>query len=113
MASLRHPRHELVPVLASPIRLSILAVLAAVDEMDFAGVRDLVEIGDGTLSKQLTLLEAEKLVAIRKVFVGRRPKTWIAITATGRAALDRHLDALRRVAQGAITRPGGGPPAGE
>jgi DNA-binding HxlR family transcriptional regulator len=105
MVSATHPRHDLVPQFNSPIRLSIIAALASVDEMDFPNLRDLVEVSDAVLSKQLSTLEAEKFVVIRKTFVGKRPKTWISASKVGSAAFARHIEALRRVATPA--QPGG------
>lgn len=98
MSTEGHPRHDLVPELNSPVRLSILAALAHVEEMDFAGLRDVVELSDATLSKQLSQLESSGLVVVTKVFVGKRPKTWLRISSDGLRALDRHLDALMRLA---------------
>ena len=66
--------------------------------MDFASLRDVAELSDATLSKQLSQLENSGLVIINKVFVGKRPKTWIRISASGLSALDRHMDALLRLA---------------
>ena len=92
-----HPRHDLDPVLESPIRLSIVAALAGVERADFATVRDTVAISDSALSKQLTHLENAEYVAIGKERVGRRTKTWLSLTTIGDEALRSHLDALRRI----------------
>jgi DNA-binding PadR family transcriptional regulator len=47
----------------------------------------------------MTVLEDAGFVTIRKGYTGRRPKTWLAWTDSGRAAYREHLDAL-----GALTR---------
>ncbi|MGW8975686.1 winged helix-turn-helix domain-containing protein [Streptomyces platensis] len=93
-----HPRHELAPLLTSPVRLSIVAALAATDRAEFAFVRDLVEISDSALSKQATTLEEAGFLEIVKGYVGRRPRTWLAITEHGRAVYTRHVAALRAIA---------------
>ena len=93
-----HPRHRLDPVIHSPIRLSIMACLAEVAEAEFGFVRQAVEISAPTLSKQVTTLEGAGYVAIRKGAVGRLPRTWLALTEAGRAALAVHLAALRAIA---------------
>ena len=95
-----HARHRLVDVLNHPVRFSILAELRAVDEAEFGAVRDAVEISDSVLSKQARALEEEGFVRVRKGYVGRRPRTWFALTAKGEQALSRHLDALREIAGG-------------
>ncbi|MFD4532202.1 winged helix-turn-helix domain-containing protein [Kitasatospora sp. NPDC058397] len=93
-----HPRKALDGVIHAPIRLSIVAALAAVDEAEFKFVRETVEITDSALSKQISLLEEAGYVKVRKAFVGKRPRTWLSLTKAGRAALERHLSALREIA---------------
>ncbi|MEU8461593.1 transcriptional regulator [Streptomyces sp. NPDC029003] len=93
-----HPRHGLAPLLASAVRLSIVAALAAVDRAEFAYVRDLVEITDSALSKQVSRLEQADWVAVEKGQVGRRPRTWLRLTENGADAYRRHLAALTAIA---------------
>ncbi|GHF34020.1 hypothetical protein GCM10010218_13960 [Streptomyces mashuensis] len=93
-----HPRHRLAPLLGSPVRLSVVAALAAADRAEFGYVRDLVEVSDSVLSKQVAALEEAGWVTVEKGRVGRRPRTWLALTGEGRAAYGRHLDALRDIA---------------
>ncbi|MFG2628108.1 transcriptional regulator [Streptomyces sp. NPDC048473] len=93
-----HPRHALEPLLTSPVRLSIVAALAPVERAEFGYVRDLVEISDSVLSKQVSALEGAGHVAVKKGRIGRQPRTWLSLTATGLAVYRRHLDALRAIA---------------
>ncbi|GLF95006.1 winged helix-turn-helix domain-containing protein [Streptomyces yaizuensis] len=102
----RHPRHALCPLLNAPVRLSVVAALAPVDRAEFGFVRDLVEVTDSVLSKQVASLEEAGLLAVDKGRVGRRPRTWLALTGEGRAVYARHLDALRAIADGPAM-PGG------
>ncbi|WP_248492050.1 transcriptional regulator [Tsukamurella sp. PLM1] len=37
---------------------------------------------------------------IKKGYVGKRPRTWLSLTAQGRAAFASHLEALRAIAEG-------------
>ncbi|MFB1042271.1 winged helix-turn-helix domain-containing protein [Streptomyces chrestomyceticus] len=112
-----HPRHALVPLLNSPVRLSVVAALCPVDRAGFAVVRDLVEVTDSALSKQVAALEAAGWVAVTKGRAGRRPLTWLALTAEGRAVYQRHLAALRAIAGGGGARhvpgPAGAAPDGD
>ncbi|WP_066366550.1 winged helix-turn-helix domain-containing protein [Herbidospora mongoliensis] len=96
-----HPRHDLDDVIHSPVRMSIVAVLAAADRVEFAFVRDAVEITDPTLSKQVTMLEKAGYVEVIKGYAGKRPRTWLKLTPEGREAFTRHLAALRAIADGA------------
>ncbi|TFV66243.1 UNVERIFIED_ORG: transcriptional regulator [Bacillus sp. AZ43] len=94
----RHARHQLDAVIHAPVRLSIVAALAGVDEAEFGHLRDAVEVSDSVLSKQAAQLETAGYVKVRKGHVGKRPRTWLSLTATGRAAYARHLQALRAIA---------------
>lgn len=111
-----HPRHALVPLLNSPVRLSVVAALSPVDRAGFAVVRDLVEVTDSALSKQVAALEAAGWVAVSKGRSGRRPQTWLALTAEGRTVYRRHVAALRAIAEGDgaghVPAPGGAVPGG-
>jgi DNA-binding MarR family transcriptional regulator len=93
-----HARHRLDEVIHAPVRFSIVATLAAVDEAEFALVRDEVEVSDSVLSKQVSTLEQAGYVRVRKGYVGKRPRTWLSLTRPGRAAYESHLAALREIA---------------
>lgn len=90
-----HPRHQLDDAIHSPVRLSVVSALSGVDRAEFGEVRDAVEVSDSVLSKQVAALEAAGYVEVTKGRVGRRPRTWLALTDAGRAALRAHLAALR------------------
>jgi DNA-binding MarR family transcriptional regulator len=93
-----HPRHRLDPVIHFPLRLSIVACLAPLSEAEFRFVRETVEITPATLSKQVTILEEAGYVEVRKGYVGKRPRTWLALTAAGRAAFTAYREALQAIA---------------
>lgn len=94
-----HPRHRLEQQLLHAVRFSIVATLAASDMAEFGFVRDTIEISDSMLSKQIALLENVGYVAVQKGYIGKRPRTWLRLTSSGRAAFSRHLDALRAITQ--------------
>jgi DNA-binding MarR family transcriptional regulator len=95
-----HPRHELADLLGHPVRFSIMALLAAAEKVEFGFVRDHVEVTDSILSKQMSSLEQAGYVRVNKGFVGKRPRTWLSLTKEGRRIFERHLAALREIAQG-------------
>ena len=94
-----HPRHGVDDHLTAPIRLSIMAALSRVDEVDFQTLRDAIEVTDSALSKQASVLETAGYVELRKGYVGKRPRTWVSVTPAGRAALAAHLAALRAIVE--------------
>ena len=52
----QHPRSQLEPALTNPLRFSLLAALAGVEEMTFAQMRDFLLVSDSTLSKHASAL---------------------------------------------------------
>jgi DNA-binding HxlR family transcriptional regulator len=95
-----HPRHRLNETIHAPVRFSIVATLAGADQAEFSFVRDTVEVSDSVLSKQVATLESAGIVKVRKGYVGKRPRTWLSLTAFGRRAFKDHLAALREIAGG-------------
>lgn len=89
-----HPRHQVDDLLSAPIRLSVVAALSKVDEVEFGTLRDSIEVSDSVLSKQISQLEAAGYVKVKKGYVGKRPRTWLALTGDGRTALQQHMAAL-------------------
>lgn len=81
----------------SPIRLSVMAILAAADETDFKFLKESLEISDSLLSKHISRLEAADYVNVVKGFVGKRPSTWYSLTDTGRAAFSQYRATLTRI----------------
>lgn len=95
--SREHPRHRLSEGLGNPIRLSLVATLASAKEVDFATLRDTLEVSDSMLSRQTNKLEAAGLLKVRKGFVGKRPRTWLSLTSAGRKTWASHVSALQEI----------------
>lgn len=95
-----NPRLRLNDAFTNPIRLSIIATLANVDDIDFKSLKEIVDISDSALSKHASALEEAGYVKIRKGFVGKRPRTWFATTKDGNKAFDEHVQALRDLTAG-------------
>lgn len=95
-----HPRHQLVDALTHPVRFSLVAALNATDSMDFASLRDQLQVSDSVLSRQASALEELGIVQIKKGYVGKRPRTWLSLSPLGRAQWQGHLAALRTIAGG-------------
>ncbi|GGU93377.1 hypothetical protein GCM10010182_06140 [Actinomadura cremea] len=88
-----------------PARLSILALLAPADWVDFAFVRDGVGTSDSALSKQITALANAGYVTVRKGRDGAVRRTHIRLTPEGREAFARHAAALERIVAAARHAP--------
>ncbi len=85
-------------VIHPPPRLQVCGLLAAVDTMDFATVRDTVGVSDSVLSKHVKQLEEAGYVRVRKATVASRQRTSLSLTRSGREAFDAHVAELRRIA---------------
>lgn len=97
-----------------PVRLRICGLLRAVDELDFAVLRDTLGINDAALSKHLKALVLAGLVSSKKVASATRADsrrlTWLRLTAEGRSVFDGHIRALREIAAGVgLPPPASGP----
>ncbi|EGJ78797.1 hypothetical protein STTU_6008 [Streptomyces sp. Tu6071] len=53
------------------------------------------------MSRIATALAEAGYVRVRKGYAGRRPRTWLSLTAEGRRALAAHLEGLRALAYSA------------
>lgn len=86
-------------------RLSIVALLASADWIDFAFVRDKLGLSDSALSKQFATLEDAGYVAIERPLADRRRRVRVRLTPTGKNAFDGHVAALREVLGASTAEP--------
>ena len=85
------------------LRLKIMAALYAERESEpteFTRLRALVGATDGNLGSHLATLEKADYVKVEKDFVGKRPRTRVAVTDAGARAFRRHISYLRDVLDG-------------
>jgi DNA-binding PadR family transcriptional regulator len=78
-----------------PVRLGVLTALQTDGALDFTTLKKRLDVADGALGVHLRKLEDVGYVRCAKSFVGRRPRSTYRITAAGRKALARYLDAMR------------------
>jgi DNA-binding MarR family transcriptional regulator len=91
---------EVDRVVHEPARLMILMVLYGVESADFTFLLNATELTWGNLSSHVTKLEEVKYVKVDKAFVGKKPRTLVQLTQTGRQAVDSY----RQTMQGAMRR---------
>jgi len=106
MTAQYHPR-ELDETIHQKVRLVAVSALAAQDEISFGDLKELTGATDGNLSIHLRVLEEAQYIAVRKRFVGRRPRTSYRLTEAGRKAFRAYLAALSSlVGEGEARRAG-------
>jgi DNA-binding MarR family transcriptional regulator len=91
---------DLNETIHQPVRLRIMAALVALEagsEVDFAYLRDLLQVTDGNLGAHLRKLEDAGYIAVNKTFVERKPRTYIAVTTEGRQVFRDHVAALELI----------------
>jgi DNA-binding MarR family transcriptional regulator len=91
---------ELNETIHQPVRLRIMAALMALEagnEVDFTYLRDLLKVTDGNLGAHLRKLEEAGYIAVNKLFVERKPRTFIAATPEGRKVFQEHVAALESI----------------
>jgi DNA-binding MarR family transcriptional regulator len=94
---------QLDETIHQPVRLKIMAALKALpnrEAIEFVRLRTVVGATEGNLGAHLTTLEKCGYVEITKDFVGKKPRTRIAMTTAGRRAFERYVDYLRGILDG-------------
>ena len=89
-----HPSSRLDHVVHQRVRLGILTILATASSAEFGYLRDALDVSDGSLSRHLQILEQAGYLKIKKGYVGKRPRTWVSITALGSKALHAEVQEL-------------------
>src|SRR5580698_9153600 len=89
------PTTEIDDVVHQRVRLGILTITNEARRVEFRFLRDTLGLTAGNLSQHLRVLENAGLVKIAKGIEGRRPRTWIEITKTGRQALQHEITTLK------------------
>lgn len=87
------------PLLQAPARLQIMAVLANVQEAEFARLKTVTATSDSVMSKHLAALAEVGLIKLRKAALDGRQRTWASVTRTGLVTFDNHVAALRRIVE--------------
>jgi predicted ArsR family transcriptional regulator len=88
---------ELNKAFESRVRLGIMSMLMVNEWIDFAAMKEMLNITDGNLASHITALEKAEYIQVKKQFVGKRPNTSYAITKTGQKAFTNHLDTLEKI----------------
>jgi DNA-binding MarR family transcriptional regulator len=86
------------PVIHAQPRLRVTVALAALDEGDqitFPRLQEIVSMTAGNLSTHLRKLEDAGYVTVTKAHRHRTPVTYLALTRSGRRALEDYTAALR------------------
>ena len=87
-------------IIHQPVRLKIMSalkVLPADEPIEFVRLKGIVAATEGNLGAHIATLEEAGYVAVEKDFVGKRPRTRIALTKQGRRAFEDYVAYLRDI----------------
>jgi DNA-binding MarR family transcriptional regulator len=90
-----HPTNGLDDIVHQRVRLGILTIAREARQVEFTYLRTSLELSPGNLSQHLGVLENAGLITIEKGYAGKRARTWITLTAAGRAALAEEITQLK------------------
>lgn len=81
-------------VLLHPGRLAICSALMDVEEASFRALAKTTGATDSVLSRNVTSLKDAGYVTVSKDYQRQSGRTWVALTAEGRAAMNDLIDTL-------------------
>ena len=90
-------------IIHQPVRLKIMSSLMSIEaeeKVDFTYLKNVLELTDGNLGAHLGKLEEAGYIRTEKMFVDKKPKTYICLTGTGRDAFKEHITALENIVKG-------------
>ena len=79
---------------------SILNALGSAELMEVSTLKALISASDGNMATHLTALEKAGYIDVTKDFLGKKPRTRVALTAEGRRAFTRHVAYLKALLEG-------------
>ena len=94
-----HPANGLDDVVHQRVRLGIMAIAHQARQAEFGFLRTRLQLTAGNLGQHLTVLEKAELIHIEKGYEGKRPRTWVTLTAAGQAALRDEIAHLKQLIQ--------------
>jgi DNA-binding MarR family transcriptional regulator len=88
------------PIIHQPQRLKIMAALKALparEQLEFVRLKAIVGATDGNLGAHIVTLEQAGYVEVEKDFVGKKPRTRVRLTKSGRRAFEDYIAFLREI----------------
>jgi DNA-binding MarR family transcriptional regulator len=77
------------------VRLGILTITHEARRVEFGYLRGQLSLTAGNLSQHISVLESAGLIEVEKGYEGKRGRTWVTLTAAGRAALADEIGRLK------------------
>ena len=87
-------------VIHQPVRLKIMAALKALppgERIEFVRLKTIVQATEGNLGAHIGTLENAGYVTVEKDFNGKKPRTRVRLSKSGRRAFDHYVAYLRDI----------------
>lgn len=87
-------------IIHQPARLKIMAALKALpprEQLEFMRLKTIVGTTDGNLGAHIVTLEEAGYLEVEKDFVGKKPRTRVRLTKSGRRAFGEYVAFLRDI----------------
>jgi DNA-binding MarR family transcriptional regulator len=84
-------------VFENKTRLGIMSALMVNEKIDFKSLKKLLDVTDGNISSNISVLEKLKFISVAKIFIDKKSNTTYSITKKGRKAFEQHLNALEKL----------------
>lgn len=87
-------------IIHQPARLKIMAALKALpprEQLEFMRLKAIVGTTDGNLGAHIVTLEEAGYLEVEKDFVGKKPRTRVRLTKSGRRAFQSYVAFLRDI----------------
>ena len=94
------PFGEIDRLIHEPSRLLILAQLYVVECVDFIFLLRQTGMTQGNLSSHLNKLESGGCIEVTKEFVGKKPRTLLALSREGRKAFEQYVSQMKELFDG-------------
>ena len=79
------------------VRLGIMSVLNGNQSIDFLELKKVLDVTDGNLSSNISVLEELGYLEVIKGFVGKKSRTILQVTKEGKQSFQDHLAALEEL----------------
>lgn len=86
---------EFDDVIHEKTRLLILSFLLKEGELSFSDLKETLNLTDGNLTSHLKILETNGIIDVKKIFIGRRPKTFYKLTKEGKERFINYLNNVK------------------
>jgi DNA-binding MarR family transcriptional regulator len=98
-----HPTTGLNETVHQRHRLGTLTIAVESKQVDFGYLKKTLDMTAGNLSRHIGIREEAGTVEVEKGYAGKRPRTWVSITAAGKRALAEELAVLQALVAGIQT----------